>query len=126
MAQWNKYSFIGQNSGSLALDGTDTTQYTLPIVLTDVDALAIHIVYTSTSALNASATLQQTCIKDPVLTDDTNWIDDTDVTFSGATGSSTQEIVNIGNVGAGLIRVKLARSSGTGSAVVYWALKKKR
>ena len=125
MASGFKYTLIGGDSGELTLDGTDTTQYLAPIVLPKASVIAFQIVFTATAgSLNATGTLQETCLANPDLDTDTDWVDSSDITIVDPAGTTSKQMFNIGNIGSGAMRLKFSRSSGTGSVRVYWSIKK--
>jgi hypothetical protein len=115
---------IGGETGTLTLDGTDTVQYSDPIVLSRAGLWSVQIIWTSTSALIAAATLYRTNYDNPNFATDTDWVADTTVAFDGVSGGgSDKEFCEIGNSGAFIYRVKIARSSGTGSVKMLWCMK---
>jgi hypothetical protein len=115
----------GGNTEVLALgSGGDVTKYTGPIVMSRAGLWSVQIIWTSTSALIAAATLYRTNIANPNFDNDTDWVNDTTVAFDGVSGGgSDKEFCEIGNSGAFIYRIKFARSGGTGSVVAHWCIK---
>lgn len=127
MASGHKYPFPGGDTGELTLDATTTTQYTDPILIPHGSVFAFQKVYTTAGAdlTTSTAQMQETCIPNPGLSDDTDWVASTDVTIAAADGTDgAKELINVGNLGSGLIRFKFVRSAGSGSVRIYYSIKK--
>ena len=99
------------------LDETDPTGtvYSEPFSMEHGSLFSLHCVY---GGLTGTLTLWQSNIPDPSLTDDTDWVENTDVTFTALSGAGKQ-FINAGNAAAYKYRVKYFHGSGTGDLDVY-------
>lgn len=122
-----KHPFPGGQTGALTLDATTATQYTDPIVIPNGSNFAFQLDWQSSGDdLAATGEMQETCIPNPDTSTDTDWVTSSDVTITAiaATDTPAKELINIGNLGSGLVRFKFSRSAGSGTVKVYWSIKK--
>jgi len=121
-----KAAFPGGDTGALTIDGTDSTIYTDPIVVPNGSVFAFQVQYTTAGSdlVTTTSELQETCIPNPVLTTDDDWVTSTDVTIAAAASAAAQELFNVGNLGSAMVRFKFVRSAGSGTVRIYWSIKK--
>ncbi len=80
---------------------------------------SVHIGWTGT--LNGDLQLWYTNVPKPLETDDTEWVQDTTFTASDPAGSAGMTFVTVGNLVARWVRIKFARTSGSGD-IWAWAV----
>ena len=100
-----------------AYDQTDPTgtTYSDPIRMEHGSLFSLHCVY---GGLTGTLTLWVSNVPDPSLADDTDWVQNTDVTFDALAGAGKQ-MINAGNAAGYWYRVKYVHGSGTGDLDVY-------
>lgn len=102
-----------------AVDGTTTTGYTTPVSHRRRAGLSYQIDWTGTG-LTATIKLYASNKREPVLTTDADWVEQTDVTITGPTTSASgQASANIGNANFRWYRLKYTRSAGSGTFVTH-------
>ena len=114
-------------TGGTLVDGVAVsgTKYSTVLVLQRASEFSLHMVWDSTSALNATATLQVSNKPNPDETSDTDWVDNTDITFTDPGGADLSEFIHVSAASGALYRVKFVNGSGTGTLTVYAAYKNK-
>lgn len=80
--------------------------------------MSIHLIAEQTSALVGTWTLCQSNKPNADPSSDTDWEQNTDVTFTAVSGDTSQ-FLNIGNAGARWYRLKYVNTSGTGTIDAY-------
>ena len=98
-------------------DETDPTgtKYSTVFSLKQGSLFSLHII---TGAITGTLTLWVSNMDDPGLTDDTDWVQNTDVTFTAIAGAS-KEMINAGNAAGRFYRLRYVHSSGTGDLDVW-------
>ena len=91
------------------------TTYSDKLSMRKGSLFSIHSVY---GGLTGTITLWQSNIPNASLTDDTDWVENTDVTFTALAGASKQ-FQNAGNAAALFYRVKYVHTSGTGDLDIW-------
>ncbi len=127
MPTGQKKQFTGGQTAALTLDATTTTQYTDPIVVPHGSVFAIQLDWQSVGDdLAATGEMQETCIPNPDTSTDTDWVTSSDVTITAiaATDTPVKQLINIGNMGSAMFRLKFSRSAGSGTVQVYYSIKK--
>ena len=76
---------------------------------------SLHII---NAGLTGTITLWASNLDSPGLTDDTDWVQITDVTFTALSGAS-KEFINAGNAAGRFYRIKYAQTSGTGNLAIW-------
>ena len=103
-------NFSGSDERNITLSGT---QYSAPLTMSKAEVFSVMLVFTGTPT--TAATLWKTNYSNPDLATDADWIQDTTVTFTGASGSAAQELVEVSGAGAYFYRVRLVTSGGSGT-----------
>lgn len=127
MPTGQKKQFTGGQTTALTLDATDTTVYTDPVVVPHGSVFAIQLDWQSVGDdLAATGEMQETCIPNPSVADDTDWVTSSDVSITAisATDTPAKQLINIGNMGSAMFRLKFTRSAGSGTVQVYYSIKK--
>jgi len=127
MPTGQKKQFPGGQSTILTLDATTATAYTDPVLVPHGSVFAIQLDWQSAGDdLAATAEFQETCIPNPVVSNDTDWVvaSEVSITAISATDTPAKELINIGNMGSAMFRLKFSRSAGSGTVQVYYSIKK--
>jgi len=90
--------------------------YSKRISMKRASLFSLHIEY---GALTGTITLWQSNKADPDPDSDTDWIQNTDVTFDALSGSGSSQFINAGNAAARYYKVKYAHTSGTGDLDIW-------
>ena len=91
------------------------TSYSNKFSMKKASLFSLHSVY---GGLTGTLTLWQSNLPDPDPDDDTDWVQNTDVTFTALSGASKQ-FQNAGNAAARWYRVKYVHGSGTGDLDIW-------
>lgn len=122
----------GDVCNGLVNDGTDSTVYSSPFLVSKGSVFSMHLKWTETSATYASVvTLWASNLDEPGLDDDTDWVeivagggfDGFPGLTAGALGTSGKDFVDIGNSGAIRYRLKFVRSGGAATLNCYVGIK---
>lgn len=98
---------------------TNATKYTTKLAYKNHSGISWHIVATG-SSLTSAITFWASNLPNPSVSDDTDWVQQTDITLTGpTTASSFKGMAVVGNCNAQWYRVKIVTSNGTGAATVY-------
>lgn len=127
MPTGQKKQFPGGQSQVLTLDATTATAYTDPVVVPHGSVIAIQLDWQSTGDdLAATGEFQETCIPNPVTSTDTDWCvaSEVSITAISATDTPAKQLINVGNMGSAMFRLKFSRSAGSGTVQVYYSIKK--
>ncbi len=95
----------------LTLSGT---QYSSAWTAGNAPNFSIHLEFTGTPT--TAVTLWKSNKPNPNVANDNDWVQDTDVTFTGAAGAAAKEFKEVGNSGGAQYRLKLVTSGGSGKA----------
>ena len=128
------YPFKGSwHVQNVSNDGTDSTVYSDPIVIPHGSVWSAHLVWTEDTATFATAvTLWATNVRQPSLTDDTDWVQMVSghgwdgFTGGDPAGGDGKDFSDIGNTGGALYRFKFVRSTGAATLNLYLAFKDSR
>lgn len=101
----------------------NNVQYSPVLNMSYADRASFQLFWTSTSALNAACILQASCKADADETTDDDWETVAGVSFTGAAGSTADELVGASDLVHPFYRLKISRSSGTGTVDIHWAIK---
>ncbi len=91
------------------------TTYSDKISLKMGSLFSLHI---TNGGLTGTLTLWASNKPDPDLTDDTDWVENTDVSFDALAGASKQ-MINAGNAAARWYRVKYVHTSGSATLDIW-------
>lgn len=89
------------------------TQYSTPGAARGRTQLSIHLEFSGT--LTTAATLWASNKHEPILANDNDWVQKTDVTFVGAAGAAAKEEVPVSGANARWYRIKFVTASGSGT-----------
>lgn len=101
----------------LIYDDTDPTgtSYSTKFSMKKGSLFSLHII---NGGLTGTLTLWVSNKTNPDESDDTDWVENTDVTFTALAGAS-KEMINAGNAAARFYRVKYVHTSGTGDLDIW-------
>lgn len=109
-------NFMGDQTEGVAVSSTNT-YYSLPFM--SDDGQNIHAAWTGTPT--GTLTLWYSSKDHPLLTDDTEWVQDTNYAPTNPAGSAGQTMDNSMNSKAKWKRVKYVNASGSGTLFAYIA-----
>lgn len=118
----------GQNSTysglveQVALDSV-ATFYSGVLEMPKSKTFSIHLSFVGTAT--STAVLQRSNIPNADESGETDWVDDTVITLTGASGSAAKELVEVDNAGALKYRIKFVKASGAATDTVDVYLIKK-
>jgi hypothetical protein len=99
----------------VAVSSTNT-YYSAPVTLAGADGLSVSVEWSGTPS--GLLTLWKSNKPDPVLTDDSDWQQETDA-LTDPFGSASKTSEEYGNFRASLVRLKYVNSSGSGTLKAY-------
>lgn len=103
------------------IDDDPATVYSAPWSAEGASVMSVHVEFDSPgSDLEATVQLWASNKPKPDESDDSDWVQDTAVTFTGITAAaSAKEIQEVGNAGSAFYRLKIERSAGSGTVSVW-------
>ena len=99
-------------------------QYSKVIAMPFGKLLSIMLAFPA--GLTTSAILQKTNIPNPVEDTDDDWVTETGVTFTGASGTAATELQELNDAGAFKYRVKFTTTVGADGVNVYAQVKSEK
>lgn len=110
--------YIQQLFDAKAVSGT-TTYYTDKFSMLKGSLFSLHMIATETQAtLGGTYTLWESNIPNADPTADTDWVQNTDVTFT-AVASGVTQLLTVGNAAARWYRVKYVNATGEGTLDIW-------
>lgn len=91
------------------------TTYSSKISLKKGSMFSLHII---NGGVTGTLTLWESNLPNPDPSDDTDWVQNTDVTFTALAGAS-KEMINAGNAACRYYRVKYVHSSGSADLDIW-------
>ena len=122
MAAPDTLQILGTPYAEQDLDSTtNATVYSSTISTKYAPNWSIHYQWTKVGGTGATSTitLWASNIREPDASDDTDWVQNTDVTFTDPADDSGKALIEVGNSGAKHYRLKIVTASGTSTIKAF-------
>lgn len=111
-------TYFGKPFDAQAIDtGSNVTVYSEKFSMKRGSIWSLHVVWTGTPT--STVTLWQSNVEIPDESDDTDWVENTDLTMPAPAGSASKAFLNAGNAGARHYRLKVVTGSGSGTITAH-------